>query len=484
MVALPCPTVAPGSVNMVAWALWTLLLLSGLLHAHASGLDGGRRFSGDVSDDEVIIDKLKDFWNSRQRALHHLGPVSGQAVPSRPRHQLAPALSSPPAPSRLSHQKSGEKIQFAVTPKDPRYYLPATPPRHDEDSATAAEILPYYSPDLSLAPRLDYPGDLLQYPDDDLQYPSEYPGQYRPQYPQQEPRRPSYLSRQDLPYPALYPPGLQDPRLLREDEVEEEEEAVRGEVDAAREAFRKGLLDEGDYAGDDSQLMMKKGEIAGEEEAVKDDKDVDAEALTSPPPANAATSQPETMNYMHLRRAPVANQEAAYIVQHPPGSNHQAQLSDLTFTALVAGCTAVAVCGVVGAGLCWYRLNKSHRAAQDAEYPAYGVTGPNKDLSPSGDRKLAQSAHMYHYQHQKQQMIALEKSSGGERHGSTSDVDSEEEGEENEYTVYECPGLAPTGEMEVKNPLFHDDPTPATPSIRKEAEQNHHDHHDEDTTTK
>ncbi|MPC78629.1 hypothetical protein E2C01_073121 [Portunus trituberculatus] len=27
--------------------------------------------------------------------------------------------------------------------------------------------------------------------------------------------------------------------------------------------------------------------------------------------------------------------------------------------------------------------------------------------------------------------------------------------------------------MEVKNPLFHDDPTPATPSIRKETEQDH-----------
>ncbi|KAK3880917.1 hypothetical protein Pcinc_014626 [Petrolisthes cinctipes] len=127
------------------------------------------------------------------------------------------------------------------------------------------------------------------------------------------------------------------------------------------------------------------------------------------------------------------------------------------------------------------RLNKSHRAAQDAEYPAYGVTGPNKDLSPSsGDRKLAQSAHMYHYQHQKQQMIALEKSSGGERHGSASDVDSEEEGEENEYTVYECPGLAPTGEMEVKNPLFHDDPTPATPSVRKDAEDEEDDEEEEE----
>lgn len=56
------------------------------------------------------------------------------------------------------------------------------------------------------------------------------------------------------------------------------------------------------------------------------------------------------------------------------------------------------------------RLQKNTKAAAETEYPAYGVTGPNKDnTSPCGDRKLAQSAQMYHYQHQKQQMIALEK---------------------------------------------------------------------------
>ena len=50
------------------------------------------------------------------------------------------------------------------------------------------------------------------------------------------------------------------------------------------------------------------------------------------------------------------------------------------------------------------------KAASEAEYPAYGVTGPTKErLGSPGDRKLAQSAQMYHYQHQKQQMIALEK---------------------------------------------------------------------------
>jgi len=49
------------------------------------------------------------------------------------------------------------------------------------------------------------------------------------------------------------------------------------------------------------------------------------------------------------------------------------------------------------------------KAAADVEYPAYGVTGPNKEISPTGDRRLAQSAQMYHYQHQKQQIIAMER---------------------------------------------------------------------------
>jgi hypothetical protein len=58
-------------------------------------------------------------------------------------------------------------------------------------------------------------------------------------------------------------------------------------------------------------------------------------------------------------------------------------------------------------------------------------------------------------------MIASEKAATS-RHTSASDVDSDDENEEGEYTVYECPGLAPTGEMEVKNPLFQDDVTPVS----------------------
>lgn len=147
--------------------------------------------------------------------------------------------------------------------------------------------------------------------------------------------------------------------------------------------------------------------------------------------------------------------------------------SDVYFVAIVAGCCAVGIFGVISAGVCFYRLQKSRKAAADVDYPAYGVTGPCKDISsPNGDRKLAQSAQMYHYQHQKQQMIAVEKA-GSTKNTSASDVDSEEENEEGDYTVYECPGLAPTGEMEVKNPLFHDDSTPMSPPLPAKSDDIH-----------
>ena len=50
------------------------------------------------------------------------------------------------------------------------------------------------------------------------------------------------------------------------------------------------------------------------------------------------------------------------------------------------------------------------KAASEVEYPAYGHSGQGEErVASPGDRKLAQSAQMYHYQHQKQQMIAMEK---------------------------------------------------------------------------
>lgn len=130
---------------------------------------------------------------------------------------------------------------------------------------------------------------------------------------------------------------------------------------------------------------------------------------------------------------------------------------DFMLIFIVAACSIAALVGLIMAGVCWYKLHNHVKAASDVDYPAYGVTGPTKERSPSqGDRKLAQSAQMYHYQHQKQQMIAMEKANG-EMKPDASEDESEEENEEGDYTVYECPGLAPTGEMEVRNPLFTED---------------------------
>ncbi|XP_050430500.1 uncharacterized protein LOC126839300 [Adelges cooleyi] len=137
---------------------------------------------------------------------------------------------------------------------------------------------------------------------------------------------------------------------------------------------------------------------------------------------------------------------------------------DYYFFAKAAGVGLAVLVVLVISSIACFRMQRNKKAAADIDYPAYGITGPNKDFSPTGDRRLAQSAQMYHYQHQKQQIIAMETNSAAKegRSGSITDPDSDDDNEEGDYTVYECPGLAPAGEMEVKNPLFHDDNTPAS----------------------
>jgi hypothetical protein len=125
---------------------------------------------------------------------------------------------------------------------------------------------------------------------------------------------------------------------------------------------------------------------------------------------------------------------------------------------------------LIAASVCWYTVNRNIKAA--TANVEYGVKTPglfnnpivagsnnsiksNASKNSGGDRRLAQSAQMYHYQHQKQQMIAMEKANNDNKPDNSDNSDGETE--EGDYTVYECPGLAPTGEMEVKNPLFKED---------------------------
>jgi hypothetical protein len=156
------------------------------------------------------------------------------------------------------------------------------------------------------------------------------------------------------------------------------------------------------------------------------------------------------------------------------------QRNDTLFIVIVGICCFVGLVGLVAAAIFWYKIQKRAEADVDPEYPSYGVTGPasgGKKVSPSSsmsDRKLAQSAQMFHYQQQRQQIMAQEKA-----HLDAKPVhsdDSEDEAPEGgDYTVYECPGLAPTGEMEVRNPLFAEhDPSMISPTSSSHPTNNIH----------
>ncbi|KAM6975930.1 neural proliferation differentiation and control protein 1a [Tautogolabrus adspersus] len=136
-------------------------------------------------------------------------------------------------------------------------------------------------------------------------------------------------------------------------------------------------------------------------------------------------------------------------VQRPQDSNF------IILTSLFAAVGAIAL---VMAAVCYVKVKKESRLAQKVDYPAFKGDGPpaaSANGASMGDKTLAQSAQMYHYQHQKQQMLSAGNHKPEQKAVDT-EVTSDEEEVGGDFTVYECPGLAPTGEMEVKNPLFDD----------------------------
>ncbi|CAH2034239.1 unnamed protein product, partial [Iphiclides podalirius] len=131
---------------------------------------------------------------------------------------------------------------------------------------------------------------------------------------------------------------------------------------------------------------------------------------------------------------------------------------------LIAICVAFAVAIMIFI-FSWNALDKKARAAAQVDYPAYGVTGPNMDFT--GDGSLAHSAHIYNYQLQKRQIIAMERSAMEARTLSVSDYESDDDNEDGDYTVYECPGRASMGNLEVKNPMFKDEPTQGKSALER-----------------
>ncbi|KAJ6652941.1 hypothetical protein lerEdw1_010299, partial [Lerista edwardsae] len=119
--------------------------------------------------------------------------------------------------------------------------------------------------------------------------------------------------------------------------------------------------------------------------------------------------------------------------------------------ALVVMCTVTGLSGLVVAAICWYRLQREVHLAQKM---AYTNTRGNQYRyhQPSAymDSRLAQSCQVHHYQHQKKLLTNEDRESPKP----IEQLSTESETENGDYTVYECPGLAPSGEMEVHNPLF------------------------------
>ncbi|KAM8803022.1 neural proliferation differentiation and control protein 1 isoform 1-T1 [Rhynchonycteris naso] len=120
---------------------------------------------------------------------------------------------------------------------------------------------------------------------------------------------------------------------------------------------------------------------------------------------------------------------------------------------LIVACSVAAVAALAAAALCWCRLQRDVHLTQKADYTAsQAPRSPTTPRISPGDQRLAQSAEVYHYQHQRQQIRCLERHK--EPSKELDSASSDEENEDGDFTVYECPGLAPTGEMEVRNPLF------------------------------
>lgn len=130
---------------------------------------------------------------------------------------------------------------------------------------------------------------------------------------------------------------------------------------------------------------------------------------------------------------------------------------NLFYIAMATLCVMAAVFGVVG-GVFYYQKVRNQRIENAfSNFSHYAPTGPGKEKKKKdGDEGLAYRAQLHHYQQTKQKII-----SGNEQDVGIPEPDEASEAsdyDENNFSVYECPGLAPTGDIEVQNPNFNSRP--------------------------
>lgn len=137
---------------------------------------------------------------------------------------------------------------------------------------------------------------------------------------------------------------------------------------------------------------------------------------------------------------------------------------NLLFMVYLAVCCAGIVAGTFG-GIYYYNHVRANRVDDPFnEFTRYSPAGPGKEKlkraggggSPtfggqSGDDTLAYKAQLQHYQQQKQKILG---SASSPVHENISDAEEDTDEMDHNYSVFECPGLAPTGDLEIQNPNF------------------------------
>ncbi|XP_075692477.1 neural proliferation differentiation and control protein 1-like isoform X2 [Rhinoderma darwinii] len=128
------------------------------------------------------------------------------------------------------------------------------------------------------------------------------------------------------------------------------------------------------------------------------------------------------------------------------GRMRKSEMNQTMSLTLIVICSLTAMSGILVVAMCWYRLQKEVRLAQEMAYTAY--KGSRQHPCHTSADQMSQ--YKQHYSAQKKHYQAQESSE--KKPCQQLSTDSEADGEE--FAIYECPGLAPTGEMEIHNPLF------------------------------
>lgn len=153
----------------------------------------------------------------------------------------------------------------------------------------------------------------------------------------------------------------------------------------------------------------------------------------------------------------------AYQVHHPDQSNkkleHKEEQPDKFWFWAVMGAIGVAgIAGIAFAVVCYQNTRRSpkedtnpavfdNKKQQLPSQPPYQHSAPKL----SGDEQLVHDAEVFHFGHTKQELTRVMGKNN--KQGRLPSEDTDDDGVD-DRTVYECPGLAPHGDMKVMNPLF------------------------------